>query len=81
MSCYWMGLIAALALPTGLAGQADSTPADSALTQPAGLGSRTVVRSTAERTTAFYAFYDALFGQRRFYGGGRSVRLGVEIRW
>lgn len=37
--------------------------------------------SLAERETTLYAFYNAFHGPQTFYGMGRSVRLGVEIRW
>ena len=39
------------------------------------------VYSLAERTTALHAFFNQFFGPQTFYGAGRSVRLGVEIRW
>jgi hypothetical protein len=37
--------------------------------------------SLAERETTLYAYYNTFYGPQTFYGMGRSVRLGVEIRW
>ncbi len=37
--------------------------------------------SRAERETALNTFFNALYGPQTFYGSGRSVRLGVELRW
>jgi hypothetical protein len=37
--------------------------------------------SPIERENAFNAFYAAFYGPQTFYGSGRSVQLGIELRW
>lgn len=44
-------------------------------------GNGDAVYTLAERTTALDAFYKTFFGPQTLYGSGRTVRLGVEIRW
>ena len=35
--------------------------------------------TTAEQQTALYAFYESIFGAWRFYGAGRTLRVGAQL--
>jgi hypothetical protein len=39
------------------------------------------VFTTGEQTATLYTFYDTFFGPTTFYGAGRTIRVGVEVRW
>jgi hypothetical protein len=39
------------------------------------------IYTAAEQTAAFHAFYDAFMGPTQFYGAGRTIRLGMQVRW